>query len=104
MGHAKDFVHAGGDGVNRSGAADFVVEFGGELFTASDDFFAFFTVGVPGVFLFGAGFLAEGREGDLREAVFDDFVAGFQFILFPEAELFSGGLDGFGDFCYLFVG
>ena len=85
MGHAEDFVHAWSDGVNRGGAADFVFEFGGELFTAGDNLFALLAVGVPSVLLFGAGFLTESREGDLREAIFDDFVAWLQFIFLPVA-------------------
>ena len=58
MSHAEDFVHARSDSVDRGSAANFVVKFRSEFFTAGDDFFAFFAVGVPGVFLFGAGFLA----------------------------------------------
>ncbi len=75
VGHTEDFIHAWSDGVNRGGAADFIVKLGGELFAAGDDLFAFLTVGIPGVFGFGAGLLAEGGESDLREAVFDDFIA-----------------------------
>ena len=37
MRHTKDFVHAWRDGVNRSGATDFVVEFWRKLFAAFDD-------------------------------------------------------------------
>ena len=85
MGHAKDLVHARGDGVNRGGAADFVFEFRGEFFATFDNLFTFLAVGVPGVFFFGAGFLAEGGEGDLREAIFDDFVAFFELIFLPVA-------------------
>ena len=103
MGHAEDFIHARGDGVNRGGATDFVIELGSELLAACDDLFALLVVGVPGVFLFGAGFLAEGRESDLRETVFDDFIARLQFILFPVAELASGFFDGLADFFDLFV-
>ena len=73
--HTEFFVHARSDGVNRGGTTDFVVKFRGEFFTAGDDFFTFLAIGVPGVFFFGAGVLAESREGDLRKAVFDDFVA-----------------------------
>ena len=104
MGHTKDFVHAWGDGVNRGSAANLVVEFGSEFFAASDDFFAFFAVWVPSVFGFGARFLAEGRESDLAEAIFDDFVAVGELIFLPIAKLLSGGLDGLGDFGNLLVG
>ena len=76
MGHAEDFVHTWSDGIDRGGATDFVVEFGGEFLAAGDDLFAFLAVGVPGIFGFSAGFLAEGGEGNLREAVFDDFITG----------------------------
>ena len=103
MGHAEDFVHTWCDGINRGGAADFVIKLGGEFFATSDDSFTFFVVRVPGVFGFGAGFLAEGRESDLREAIFDDFVAFGKFVFFPEAEFFSGSFDGFGDFLNLLV-
>ena len=74
--HAEDFVHARSDGINRGGTADFVFKFRGEFFGAGADLFAFFTIWVPGVFSFGAGFLTESRESDLREAIFDNFVAG----------------------------
>ena len=77
MCHTKFFVHAWGNSIDRSGAADFVIEFWGDFFSASNDFLAFFAIWIPSVFFFGAGFLAESREGDLREAVFDDFVAFF---------------------------
>ena len=85
MGHAEDFVHAWSYGVNGSGAADFVIELGSEFFAASDDLFAFLAVGVPGVFLLGAGVLTEGREGDLGEAILDNFVAWLELVFFPEA-------------------
>ena len=98
MGHAEDFVHAWSDGINRGGATDFVVEFRGEFFAPFDDLLAFFAVRIPGVFLLSAGFLAESRECDLGETVFDDFVAGLELFLFPESEFFGGFLDGFGDF------
>ena len=104
MGHTEGFIHARGDGINGSGATDFIVKFGTEFFATSDDFLALFAIWVPGVFFFGAGFLAEGREGDLREAVFDDFVAFSEFVFFPVAELSSGLFDGRGDFCDLLVG
>ncbi len=104
MGNTEDFIHARGDGVNRGGTTDFVFKFWGEFFAASSDSFAFFTIGIPSVFFFGAGFLAESGEGDLAEAVFDNFVAWSEFVFFPEAEFFGGLLDGFGDFCYLVIG
>ena len=85
MSHTEDFVHTRGDGVDRGGAADFVFKLGGELFTSGYDFFAFFTIWVPGVFFFGAGFLAKCRESNLREAVFDNFVTRLEFIFFPVA-------------------
>ena len=103
MGHTKDFVHAGGDGVNRGSAADFVIKLRGELFATGDDFFAFLVVGVPGVFGFGAGLLPEGREGDLTEAIFNDFVTLGELSLFPEAELAGGLLYGGADLGYLLV-
>ena len=58
MGHAENFVHTWSDGVNRGSTTDFVVEFGSKFFAAGDDLFTFFAVGIPGVFGFGAGFLA----------------------------------------------
>ena len=76
VGHAEFFVHTRGDGIDRGGAANFVVKFGGVFFAFCHDFFAFFAVWIPGVLFFGAGFLAEGGESDLGEAVFDNFVAG----------------------------
>ena len=75
MSHAKFFVHARSDGIDRSSAADFVVKFGGKFFAAGDNLFAFFAVWVPSVFCLGASLLPEGREGDLREAILNDFVA-----------------------------
>ena len=104
MGHTEDFVHAWGNGVNRGGAADFVVEFRGEFFAACDDFLAFFAVGIPGVFSFGAGFLAESGESDLGEAILDNLVAFGKFVFFPVAEFFCSGFDGLADFLNLFVG
>ena len=104
MSHAKNFVHAWGNGVDRGGTTDFVVKFGGEFFAACDNLFAFFAVWVPCVFGFGAGFLTEGGEGNLGEAVFDDFVAFGKFVLFPVSEFASGFFDGFGDFLDLFWG
>ena len=103
MSHTKNFVHARGDSVDRSGAADFVFKLGRELATAGADSFAFFTIWVPGVFFFGAGFLAEGRESDLGEAVFDNFIARLELVFFPVAEFASGGLDGLGDFGDLLI-
>ncbi len=76
MGHTENFVHTRGDGINRGGATDFVVKFGAVFFAKGDDLLALLAIGVPGVFLLGAGLLSEGRESDLGEAVFDDFVAG----------------------------
>ena len=104
VGHTEDFVHAWSNGVNRGGAADFVVKFRSEFFTAGDDLFAFLAIGIPSVFGFGAGFLAEGRESDLGEAVFDDLVACGEFILFPVAEFTRSLFDGLADFLNLFVG
>lgn len=103
VGHAENLVHARSDSVNGSGAADFVFEFWRKFFTALNDGFAFFTIWIPGIFSFGAGFLAEGREGNLAEAVFDNLVAIGEFIFFPVAKFFSGFFDGFGDFGNLFV-
>ena len=85
MSHAENFIHARSDGVDRGGAADFVFEFRGELAAAGADFFALFAIWIPGIFGFGAGFLSEGTESDLREAIFDNLVAGLQFIFFPES-------------------
>ena len=61
-------------------------------------------VWIPSVFNVGAGFLAESGEGDLREAVFDDFVAVLEFVFFPVTEFACGAFDSLGDFCDLFVG
>ena len=85
MSHTEDFVHAGGDSINRGSAADFVVEFRAVFFAKGDDLLTFFVVWVPGVFFFGAGFLTKGGEGNLGEAVFDNFVTRLEFIFFPEA-------------------
>ena len=104
MSHTEDLVHAGGNGVNGGGATDFVVEFWGELFTASDDFLALFTIWIPSVFFLSAGFLTEGGESDLGEAVFDDFVTGLQLIFFPVAEFFGGLFDSGGDFLNFIIG
>ena len=83
VGHAEFFVHAGGGDVDRGCAANFVEEVG-EFFAAfGDDLGALFKVGVPGVFSFGAGGLTEGGKCDLRETVFDDFVAFSEFVGFP---------------------
>ena len=60
MSHAEFFVHTWSNGVDRGGATDFVVKLWREFFAASDDFFAFFAVWIPGVFGLSAGFLAEG--------------------------------------------
>ena len=82
--HAKDFVHTGSHGVDRSSATNFVVEFRSEFFGAFDDFFTFFVIRIPGIFSFSVGFLTEGRKGHLGEAVFDNFVTRFEFIFFPK--------------------
>lgn len=103
MGHAESFVHAWSDGIDRSGAADFVVKFGREFFGASNDASTFFTIWVPSVFSFGAGFLAEGGEGDLRETIFNNFVAWGEFVFFPVASFASGLLQSGGDFGNLVV-
>ena len=104
VGHAELFVHAWGNSVDGGGAADFVIEFRGEFLAAGDDLFALLTVGIPGVFGFGAGVLAEGGEGDLAEAVFDDFVTVGKLVGFPVAEFAGGLFDGGGDFRDLFRG
>ena len=104
VGHAEFFVHTWDNSVNGGGATDFVVKLGGFLFGESDDFFALFAIWIPGIFLFGAGFLAESRESDLGEAILDDFVAFGELVLFPEAELASGFFKSMADFFYLFVG
>ncbi len=102
--HAEDFIHTRSDGIDGSGATNFVIEFGGEFFAAFDDSFAFFAIWIPGIFSLGAGFLAEGREGDLTEAVFDNFVAFLKLVGLPIAEFFGGRFDGFGDFFDLLIG
>ena len=94
MRHAEFFVHAGGDGVDGGSTADFVIEFGGEFFTAFDDLLAFFAIWIPGVFSFCAGFLTESGKSDLREAVFNNFVTVLEFAFFPEAEFAGGFFDG----------
>lgn len=104
MSHAKDFIHARSDGVDGSGPTDFVFEFWAEFLAPCDDLFAFFAVGIPGIFGFGAGFLAEGRECDLGETILDDFVARSELVFFPITELSGGLFDGGGDFGDLFVG
>lgn len=104
MGHAEDFVHAWGDSINGGSATNLIIELGGEFLAASNDLFAFFAVGIPGVFGFGAGVLAEGGKRDLGEAIFDDFVAWLKLVFFPEAELASGLLDSGGNLGYLFIG
>ena len=102
--HAEDFIHTWSNSINGGGTANFIVEFWSEFFAAFDNSLAFFAVGIPGVFGFGAGFLAEGRKGNLAEAVFDDFVASLKLVFFPIAELFGGCFDSFADFFDLFVG
>lgn len=85
VGHAEFFIHAGSGDIDRGGATDFIEEIG-EFFAAfGDDGFAFFEVGIPGIFSFGAGSLTEGRESDLGEAIFDDFVAFSELVGFPIA-------------------
>ncbi len=93
MSHTEDFVHTWSNGINRSGACDFVFELRTKLFAPCGDLIAFFTIWVPGVFGFGASFLTEGRKSDLREAVFDNFVSRGEFVFFPIAKLFGGLLD-----------
>ena len=102
--HAKDFVHARDESINAGSAADFVFVGWSEGFGAGNDGFALLAVWVPGIFYFGAGFLTEGREGDLAEAVFDNLIAFSDLVLFPVAELFGGLLDGLGDFGDLIIG
>ena len=102
--HTENFVHAWGNGVDRGGTANFVVEFRGEFFSSVNDLLAFLAVGVPGVFCFSVGMLAESRESDLGEAVFDDFVAVLELIFLPETEFAGGFFDSFADFLDLFVG
>ena len=102
--HAEDFVHTGSNGVDGCSATNFVIKFGGELFAALDDCFAFLAIWIPSVFGFGASFLAESREGDLAEAVFDNFVTFSDFVLLPVAKFFGGRFDSFGDFLDLSVG
>ena len=103
MSHTKDFVHTWSDGVNRGGTANFVFEYWSKFFAAGTDGLTFFAIWVPGVFFFGAGFLTEGGEGNLREAILDDFVAFFELVFFPVAELLGGLLNGVGDFLDLCV-
>ena len=73
--HAKDFVHARDESINAGSAADFVFVGWGEDFGAGNDGFALLAVWVPSVLGFSAGFLAKSGEGNLTEAVFDDFIA-----------------------------
>ena len=81
--HTEDFIHTRGDSINRGSATDFIFKLRSELFATSDDFLTFLAVGVPGIFGFGASFLSESGEGNLTEAVLDDFVAFLEFLLFP---------------------
>ena len=104
MSHAKHFVHARNKGVDTSSTADFIFVGWSKFFGASDDSFALLAIWVPSVFNFGAGFLTEGREGDLAEAVFDNLIAFGDLVLLPVAEFFDGLLDGLGDFGDLIVG
>ena len=101
--HAESLIHTRGDGVNRGSAADFVIKLGGEFFASCDDLFAFFAIWVPGVFFLGASVLAKGRESDLREAIFDDFIAFGELSFFPEAEFTGGLFDSLGDFGNLLI-
>ena len=91
MVYAKNFIHARSDGVDRSGATDFVVELRRKFFSAGANLFALLVVGIPSVFGFGAGVLAKGGKSNLRKAVFDNFVAFGELVFFPKAE-FAGGL------------
>ena len=75
MSHAENFVHAGDESIDGSGAANLVVEFGGKFFTAGDDLLTLMMIWVPGVFGFGASVLTEGAESELGETILDDFVA-----------------------------
>ena len=104
VGHAEDFVHTWSDGVNRSGATNFVIISWSELRGALDDSFALLAIWIPSVLGVSAGMLAEGREGDLAEAVFDDFVAFGKLVFFPVTELFGGSFNSLGDFGDLLVG
>ena len=104
MCHTEDFVHARSDSVDRGGTANFVIEFWSKFFAAFDDGFTFLVIWIPGIFSFGASFLAKSRESDLAEAVFDNFIAFLELIGFPIAEFFCGGLDGFSNLFDLFVG
>ena len=79
--HAKFFVHTGDKSIDGGSAGDLVFKVGGELLSALDDTLALAMVGVPSVFLFGAGVLTEPGKGDLREAVLDNFVI---FVLGPK--------------------
>lgn len=102
--HTEFFVHAGSGDVDRGGAANLVQEVGEFFLAFGDDLFALFHVGVPSVFDFGAGFLTEGREGDLGEAVLDDFIARSELVGLPVAKFFSGVLEGCCDFYNVFWG
>ena len=93
MSHTEDFIHTWSNGINGSGAGDFVFELRTKLFAPCGDLIAFFAIWVPGIFGFSASFLAEGRKGNLREAVFDNFVTRGEFVFFPIAKLFGGLLD-----------
>ena len=104
MGHAEDLVHARSDSINGSSTGDFIFKLGAEFLASRSNLIALFAIRVPGVFGFGAGFLPEGRKGDLGEAVFDNFIARSEFIFLPIAKLFGGLLDGRSDFGDLFVG
>ena len=103
MCHAEGLVHARSDGIDRGSTADFIVKFGANFFATGNDLFAFFVVWIPGVFSFGASFLAESRKSNLREAIFDDFVARREFVCFPIAEFFGSLLNGLRDFSDLVV-
>ena len=104
MGHTENFIHPRSDGVDGSGAANFVVEFRSKFFTTGDDFFTLFAIWIPGVFGVGTGLLTEGGEGDLGKAIFNDLITRLQFILLPETELFRSLFNGLTNFRDLFVG
>ena len=87
--HTKLFVHARSGNIDRGGTADFVEKIGEFGATFFDDGLAFLGIGIPSIFGFSASFLAEGGKSDLREAIFDDFVAVGELIGFPVAE-FAG--------------
>ncbi len=103
MSHTEDFIHTRSNGINRGGTTNFIFELRTKFFASRDDFFTFFAIWVPGVFGFGVSFLTEGGKGNLREAVFNNFVTRGEFVFFPIAKLFGGLLDGGSDFGNLFI-